>query len=253
MKNTNKKAFTLAEVLVTLGIIGVVAVLTVPNVISSYQKKVYVVQLQKAYNQLQQVFSLAMAEDEVEYLADTELMQSINGNFSPSRDQSEFFLNLSKFMKIRKYCTFQDIEGVCKLPEYIAFGRSNVDPMMTRSHRVILNDGMIISFPPSFTKTLSSTSKVIKFKCNSDILEQSCLYHGTIVVDINGVKKPNESGRDVFEFAVNSKGEVYGLGSEQIMDESSTWKSMIYNCDDNISFARFCAGRIFDEGWQMNY
>ena len=57
-------AFTLAEVLVTLGIIGVVAVLTVPNVISSYQKKVYVTQLQKGYSQLQQVFDLAMADNE---------------------------------------------------------------------------------------------------------------------------------------------------------------------------------------------
>ena len=35
-----KKAFTLAEVLITLGIIGVVAVLTVPNIISNYQEKV---------------------------------------------------------------------------------------------------------------------------------------------------------------------------------------------------------------------
>lgn len=34
-----KKAFTLAEVLVTLGIIGVVVALTLPAVIANYRKK----------------------------------------------------------------------------------------------------------------------------------------------------------------------------------------------------------------------
>ena len=35
----NKKGFTLAEVLITLGIIGVVAALTMPALINSYEKK----------------------------------------------------------------------------------------------------------------------------------------------------------------------------------------------------------------------
>lgn len=33
-----KKAFTLAEVLITLGIIGIVAAITIPNLIANYQK-----------------------------------------------------------------------------------------------------------------------------------------------------------------------------------------------------------------------
>ena len=36
-----KSAFTLAETLITLTIIGVVAALTIPNLISSYQKHTY--------------------------------------------------------------------------------------------------------------------------------------------------------------------------------------------------------------------
>lgn len=34
-----KKAFTLAEVLITLGIIGVVAALTIPTLVNNYRKK----------------------------------------------------------------------------------------------------------------------------------------------------------------------------------------------------------------------
>ncbi|MBS5801473.1 MAG: type II secretion system protein [Brachyspira sp.] len=48
MRNTIK-AFTLAEVLITLGIIGVVAAMTLPTLINSYKKQQTVTHLQKVY------------------------------------------------------------------------------------------------------------------------------------------------------------------------------------------------------------
>jgi prepilin-type N-terminal cleavage/methylation domain-containing protein len=50
-----KAAFTLAEVLITLGIIGVVAAMTIPNLISSYQKRVIETKLKEDYSIIQQV------------------------------------------------------------------------------------------------------------------------------------------------------------------------------------------------------
>ena len=47
-------AFTLAEVLVTLGIIGVVSAMTVPTLMQNYQRQSYVTQLHKVYNEVQQ-------------------------------------------------------------------------------------------------------------------------------------------------------------------------------------------------------
>jgi len=49
-----KQAFTLAEVLLTLAVIGVVAALTIPAVITKVAKDQYVVGLKKAYNTLRQ-------------------------------------------------------------------------------------------------------------------------------------------------------------------------------------------------------
>ena len=51
---SSTRGFTLAEVLVTLGIIGVVSAMTVPTLMQNYQKKSYVVQLHKVYNELSQ-------------------------------------------------------------------------------------------------------------------------------------------------------------------------------------------------------
>ena len=55
-----KKAFTLAEVLVTLGIIGVVAAMTMPNLMSNYQRQSYVTQLRKIHSELSQAVEAAM-------------------------------------------------------------------------------------------------------------------------------------------------------------------------------------------------
>lgn len=46
----NKYAFTLAEVLITMGIIGIVAALTIPALIANYQKQVTVDRLKKSFS-----------------------------------------------------------------------------------------------------------------------------------------------------------------------------------------------------------
>ena len=50
MRNFKKSAFTLSEVLITLGIIGVIAAITLPTLIQKQQKKQTAVKLQKFYN-----------------------------------------------------------------------------------------------------------------------------------------------------------------------------------------------------------
>lgn len=53
-----KKAFSLAEVLITLGVVGIVAALTMPTLIANYQKKVIKTQFAKQYNIIQQSYKL---------------------------------------------------------------------------------------------------------------------------------------------------------------------------------------------------
>ena len=45
----DKKAFTLAEILITLSIIGIVAALTIPNLIQNYKRKVATVRLKNSF------------------------------------------------------------------------------------------------------------------------------------------------------------------------------------------------------------
>jgi len=60
-----KNGFTLSEVLVTLGIIGVVAALTLPAVITNYQKQATVTKLKKAYSEMYQAVNLSINDNDV--------------------------------------------------------------------------------------------------------------------------------------------------------------------------------------------
>ena len=62
-KNKQLNAFTLAEVLITLGIIGIVAALTLPTVMSNYKKKVVVTKMKKFYTTMNQAVKLSSVEN----------------------------------------------------------------------------------------------------------------------------------------------------------------------------------------------
>lgn len=60
MKSAIKnRAFTLAEVLITLGIIGIIAALTIPNIIAGYRKKVVETRLAKLYSSINQAIKMS--------------------------------------------------------------------------------------------------------------------------------------------------------------------------------------------------
>ena len=262
--NSNNKrrfAFTLAEVLVTLGIIGVVAVLTVPNIISSYQKKVYVAQLQKAYNQLQQVFSLAMAEDEVEYLADTELMQSINGDYiGASDDQSAFSSKLGEYMKIQKACQPYDYDDGCHDIYYTNLDQNYESSAGERSNRggdlqVFTKDGMVYYFHMIEKNANLCSEEEIEYAKQEGLA--SCSWHAKnnwgILIDVNGKKGPNKFGRDLFRFALDNRGQIYPYGSIATSGKYFDWSVSNGGCASSGSYGFDCGGRIMDQGWKMDY
>jgi prepilin-type N-terminal cleavage/methylation domain-containing protein len=57
------KAFTLAEVLITLAVIGIVAALTMPALIANYQKKVTAIRVKHFYSMFSQAIRLSEAEN----------------------------------------------------------------------------------------------------------------------------------------------------------------------------------------------
>ena len=68
-------AFTLSEVLITLGILGVVAALTVPDLVTSYQRKAQTVQLRKTISEIENALDLLITEEGKTSLAQTSIAE----------------------------------------------------------------------------------------------------------------------------------------------------------------------------------
>ena len=105
----SKAAFTLAEVLITLGIIGVVASLTMPTMQQSYQKRVAVVRLQKFYSIMSQ--AVTKWENDNGYLP-----EDVNTGFGALDHNANMFMqwwiqNLGK--EVKTVSSYKNGNDVC--------------------------------------------------------------------------------------------------------------------------------------------
>jgi len=75
-----KSGFTLAEVLITLGIIGVVAAMTIPTLMMNYQKQVWESKLKKAYSVATNACERMLVEENVSRVNETEVYGEISND-----------------------------------------------------------------------------------------------------------------------------------------------------------------------------
>ena len=231
-----KVAFTLAEVLITLGIIGVVAALTLPTLISNYQKQVYVNQLKKSVSVLSQGFTTMMGHDGVTELKDTEAFSGITTSYCESDN-----ILTDDCRSIR--------EGLESVFSGVQF--TPCDPATIK----YLNGEELQSF---LWRKASKTC--IVFPDGSEIYSYSFLKQSedyVFGIDINGPKNPNTYGRDIFQLYLTNNGMVNGIGSQNdptgINNYWRTTGSDVYRCDNGSdSRGSGCAGRVLEED-AMNY
>lgn len=177
---THRHAFTLAEVLITLGIIGIVAAITLPGLIDNYQKQVTANQLKKTYSVLNQALQKSLVDNGGTLpllfvndgygavgVGETYLIPQLNVVSKFSRGSARFSGKYKIFLA--------NGNGEAQF----SFGSVSQSP-----YAYILKDGTLITFT-----NFSSYSPM-----------GYALY---ILVDLNGLKKPNRIGRDVFVFTLS--------------------------------------------------
>ncbi|MDR1326849.1 MAG: type II secretion system GspH family protein [Heliobacteriaceae bacterium] len=231
--HSEPKGFTLAEVLITLGIIGVVAALTMPALIANYQKKVLAVQIKRAANIIQNGIKLYMVQEELSYLYD-------NNNRFNSASMNELHKNITKSgFKIAKDCS-SDVSG-CFAGSYKNIEKKNI------------NDGR-------------SAWK----NCVALVSGESFCIFGTgvsqVLVDTNGKKGPNVFGRDLFTANIGPEGEFTSPWWNVACMEDDTECNELMNVTDTVKKCQkvmflpvgppepsSCFELIQQNGWEMNY
>ena len=102
---SKKSAFTLAEVLITLGIIGVVAAMTLPALIQKQQTKETSARLKKFYSTIQQAIMLSETENgSVKYWNKPSIIRNEDGSYNTTQNDklAEVFYDqyLAKYIKL---------------------------------------------------------------------------------------------------------------------------------------------------------
>ncbi len=184
------KAFTLAEVLVTLGIIGVVAAMTLPSLVNSTRNKELEAGLKKAYSVISQAVMRMQSEEGL--IINTENYPF--GTFIPV---------FMKYFNGGKDCGLRG----CESYEY---GSSDIDAQLSKNYKIYSKKRYAGSGYFDEGQYIMSDSMFIMIENNSaggaSIL---------ISVDVNGFyKKPNIWGYDVFTFEIDkTNGKLLPMGA----------------------------------------
>ena len=117
MTQKEKSAFTLAEVLITLGIIGVVAAMTMPTLIQNYKKHVVETRLEKFYSMINQAIQMSETVN-----GDKKYWDALGSGFEKDEDNNPDYTKpeaLAWFEKyLKPYLKYTKIETFNNLNTY---------------------------------------------------------------------------------------------------------------------------------------
>ena len=231
-------AFTLAEVLITLGIIGVVAAITMPMVIQNYKKQVTVTKLKKVYSILGQVAQKS--------IADNGAIPIIEGKTFDKNNIKEFFDTywLPYFKGVE---VFKDSEMV-NLNDNSAVYRMMNGQLSGAVIFTSYADGRIFF---STSDGITIHINVMKWQPIYDNDGNETGNHAVfntfqqVFVDINGIQPPNTFGKDVFWYTIDFK--------EGIVRPNGYTRGYEYVNTDCPLDGTTCAAKIMQDGWKINY
>ena len=264
-KNSRQAAFTLAEVLITLGIIGVVAAMTLPSLIANYKKQQYVNSLKVGYSILNNGFRTMMAEEGVDDIEDTELFAATK---SVGADTDTVASEQAAAKVMEKY--FQKVRLVSRAD---LLGKSSCEDLVGKGPRFWNlgdksqcsgNYNMQYALPNGMTMSIYLYDECAKSSLSDTEIAAAggkmTKYCGMIDLDINGEKGPNQWGRDGFRFVVSQSAVVPDFGKDhyiysgKTIEQSKDGIKSHCNPKSQTSEGWSCAARIMElDDWKMKY
>ncbi|MBR6098960.1 type II secretion system protein [bacterium] len=226
--------FTLAEVLITLGIIGVVAAMTLPTLIANFQRQIYLNQLKKNYAIVAQAMSLMRAEYDNIDPVQMPFVESYWGH-KAVLNTNTFAEEFKKYAPVmwskdnRGYYCFENTSdyNVKAMGGY----STSADPRDNgNSYSFILNNGACIT--------------VYRNGWEWNDTEHAPV---SITIDVNGNNKnPNQYGLDIFRFVLKPDGRLLPWGY-WLTDMDSDWSN---GCrTDGRGLGLGCSTKIINNSW----
>ncbi len=194
--------FTLAEVLITLGIIGIVAAMTVPVLISNTNGAKFRSQYKKTVSTLNQAGLMGQAKYEFDYAGtDTLCPESAEDGAKHQPEEVMSFCSMlngtltgatyvGKITNLKR----NDRDGKTQV-DYVLQTRETIPDDYTNYLAYTLADGSIVAFHPDAKSCELPIGRRLKQEIFTGEVQGTTLKHCVGFIDVNGVSLPNREVR----------------------------------------------------------
>ena len=269
-----KFGFTLAEVLITLGVIGVVAALTTPALVATGRNEQNAAKLAVTVSNLENAFANAISREGVDTIFQTTIWNAVGDGWLDGANGTEaqralFVGELGKYMNTNGFKN--TTMGAFYADNHVEihgmnnnFSRGDAIPMenIAALFPILMKNGAVIFIRAVPSGTWSNDQDAARVAGSA--------YYDTaadVFIDVNGPAEPNVVGRDVFGFYLGQNGILYPTGGVDvsITDHINEANPRIYvwsNAEvagwrclqgtvDNYGWG--CTARLIEENYKMNY
>lgn len=224
-----KSGFTLAEVLVAMGLVGILAALTMPTLISNSRNKANASKLASTVNAVESAFVSMMGAQAEDDLART--------TWGKSRTAA----NLGEYLKLNG--SGEDFEAFYDSESPFTGGSPSPDIVYMAKSGAILGYG---ASPVDRSATFSGLGGSVA----SSI--------GFLTIDVNGKTLPNTFGRDVFYFRIGNDGMLYPAGSLNFSilnygNNTNLWNSNEGSMKCQGTLGMGCTARLVENNYEVDY
>lgn len=219
------KAFTLAEVLITLGVIGIVAAMTIPTIAAKIDHVQKISLLKKSHSAISQAFKLS-SNDYGDY-----------ASWDKTLPVQDFLMRyISPYMKITLLCPSATKCGYTKNDPWTRYSGNNSYTGFNYMGRVpfFSVDGILYSI--SLNGSTTAPDPYVQY--DYDYIGKNAIF-----IDVNGSSLPNRFGNDVFVLVRNKDDSImplgYNLSNDQINNDCRKQGQCLY-----------CAEKLRRNGWK---
>lgn len=218
-----KKALTIGELLITMAIIGVIAMLVLPGFLKDYHKKIYTAKLKKTIELVENAVNQASIDNNVSYFYQTP--------YPASDDKIKEFLDkYFKTVASGDNIFYSGYYSSIKDSSSTTSGSSNKGSKLSPKNAVKLAGGEALSFECTVNTGVAIAAM------NSNLC--------TIRIDVNATDGPNKGGRDLFVLYLDTK--------NNSINSRSPLSAKIETCQTS-ALGDECYEELLKNNWIMDY
>lgn len=270
----DKRGFTLAEVLITMGILGVIIALTLPGFVVNNRNAANASKLSATVSDLENTFSTMNAKEQTLDLFETATWQAIDTSLTGSTSSTtvdNVTTELGKYISIipnqnsKNASSFYSGTKVYSLDSGSTYsfesGKGSQGLALNLKSGAVIFAYLVDNSIEDLEDEAEQEKKIVEAGGSLKFLA------GEIMIDVNGIERPNTIGRDIFYFYLGSDGILYPAGGKDaaiyfnVKDNSYTatdiWSesSSKTACTDNKKADNGwgCTARLAENGFKVDY